>query len=118
MTNAEKYKTAEERARAFSLYCNDQDISRCPDDRRFTCVHRCIECFIRWLDLDAEEAKPLPCPFCGNEVETAETLIGKKGFSCSCGYTSKAEFGWDAAVDAHNRVARAMMKSGKKEVKP
>lgn len=113
MTNAEKYKTAEERARAFESTCfKTRQMKQCED------ALSCTECKFAWLDQETDAEKPLPCPFCGDEVETAETLVGKKGFSCSCGYTSKAEFGWDAAIAAHNRVARAVMEAGKKEVTP
>lgn len=106
MKNFEKFKTAKER---YTAYCSFE--GKCENcEFAAECSGGIDECALRWLDLEADEEKCLPCPFCGGEVERAETLICKKGFSCSCGYTSKAEFGWSNAIAAHNRVARAVMK--------
>ena len=123
MTNAEKYLTADERAKAFSLYCNGQDISRCPDDRRIACVHRCVECALRWLDMEAKEEKPLPCPFCGsNTVVTSYVTVRHVDnhlVECTnCQYRSEEKFDRDCAIAAHNRVARAVMEAEKKEETP
>ena len=95
MTNEQKYKTPEERINAYTEYLKRVgEIYAVPP--------------FRWLTLEAEDEKIEPCPFCGDEVEKVKTLIGKKVLSCSCGYTSKAEFGWDEAIAAHNRVACAV----------
>lgn len=67
MLNQERYKTPKERAEAFSEFC----ISRKCDD----CV--CAEqgkkgrlslCEFKWLTLEAEEEKPINCPFCGRDA--------------------------------------------------
>jgi Lar family restriction alleviation protein len=65
MTNGEKFKTAEERGKAFENHCNSQK-SGC---------NKCIlnkyagdMCRFAWLELEyKEELKP--CPFCGGESE-------------------------------------------------
>lgn len=63
MTNDERYKTPEERAEAFSKFC----ISRKCDD--CACAKQGEKgislCEFKWLALEAEEEKPLACPFCG-----------------------------------------------------
>ena len=66
MTNEEKYKTPEDRLAAFREYCdrhrekfNGCTIGNCP--LRTTSTRACQ---FFWLALEAEEDKPLPCPFC------------------------------------------------------
>lgn len=109
MTNAEKYKTAEERASAFISYCDGREAQeahkRCLDGI-------CIECFLQWLDLEFEEEKPLPCPFCGSML-TPYDLCGFS-FSCACGYRTALKDSRDKAIAAHNRVVRAVMAAEKK----
>ena len=112
MTNGEKFKTAEERAKAFTKWCEEKqktaigkvakhECSDCPLDERTPC------CFFFWLDLEAEEEKPLPCPFCGREV-SVHTDAPEEWVSCECGYSSKM-MNHGCSIAAHNRVARAML---------
>lgn len=109
MTNAEKYKTAEERASAFMSYCDggvaQGTYKRCLDGR-------CVVCVLKWLDLDYKEEKTLPCPFCGSMLIPYD-LCGFS-FSCACGYRTALKDSRDKAIAAHNRVARAVMAAEKK----
>lgn len=51
MTNVEKYKTVEERTKAFREYCNGLKCTECP-----ICEHTATRgCGFAWLDLEAEE---------------------------------------------------------------
>ncbi len=53
MTNAEKYKTAEERKRAFCYFCLTKNKGIC-----FDCPAQTVgSCTFVWLELEAEEAK-------------------------------------------------------------
>lgn len=51
MTNAEKYKTAEERERAFERFCGGRDCSTCPLND-FGGLYAHTSCRFPWLDLD------------------------------------------------------------------
>lgn len=64
MTNEEKYKTPEERNKAFHRFCKSvNDCSVCPLGKVPN-----LRCPFAWLALEAEEEKPLPCPFCGRNA--------------------------------------------------
>ena len=100
MTNEEKYKTQKERTDAFIEFC----------EKRQSC-EKCLaisrqrpgpECAFRWLALEAEEEKPMPCPFCGGVafvIDCTEPYVqcGKCGVHTNC-YSSKSD-----AVAAWNR---------------
>lgn len=58
-----------------------------------------------------EEEKPLPCPFCGRDVEV-HLDAPEEWVSCQCGYSSKMG---NCAIANHNRVARAVIEA-KKEI--
>jgi len=88
MTNEEKYKTPEDRLAAFREYCdrhrekfNGCTIGNCP--LRTTSTRACQ---FFWLALEAEEDKPLPCPFCGGEAEVVEAsrLVMPRGTFVQC----------------------------------
>ena len=71
MTNAQKYKTVDERVDAFAAFCEKQQTC----EKCLTISRRCPgpECAFRWLDLEAdEEEKPKPCPFCGGEAHVSD----------------------------------------------
>ncbi|MCQ2300589.1 MAG: hypothetical protein MJZ81_10755 [Bacteroidales bacterium] len=124
ITNAEAYKTAEERARAFNNYCD-----KCSDSHGDCKPHiQCHYCHFAWLDLEAEE-EPLPCPFCGSRCLVIDgSMIGPDRHGVrpysyvkceSCGYESIAtndyvKSGIKDIIAAHNRVAKAVM-AAKKE---
>lgn len=60
MTNEEKYKTIDERAKAYMEFCGKRSCERCEvnvDEGRIS------ECKFRWLALEAEDEKSEPCPF-------------------------------------------------------
>lgn len=105
MTNAEKYKTTEERFKALNKWCDSgvkQGSSKCLSNG-------CIKCTLKWLELEAEEEEPLPCPFCGGGVDVISTSdINLVSCAKGCGYYSKGCESTESAIAAHNRVARAV----------
>lgn len=105
MKNSEKYKTAEARGKAFRRSCAVTKLTKQCED-----ALSCTECQFAWLDLEAEEENPLPCPYCGEECKVHSGTLGE-WVSCSCGYSSKMIHG--GAVAAHNLVARAVMEAEK-----
>lgn len=112
MRNFEKFKTAEERAKAFEKFCNVHDkcdCSGCPlSEIKPDCGQSRGQ--FAWLDLEAEEEeKPLPCPFCGGEVKFKH-MVGGYSYVCECGYCATFSEFKSEAIAAHNRVARAVMK--------
>lgn len=114
MKNSEKYRTAEERARAFKEWCHGL-CGNCPLER-----HDLNGCGMLWLDLEAEE-EPLPCPFCGGETWVRDYVPANErvyDILChGCEYRSQKFYSRNHVVAAHNRVARAVMEAGKKEDK-
>lgn len=66
MTNEQKYKTAEERVRAFYEWCRKRDCESCELKSFRKSVGDFLICPMHWLTLEAEEEKPEPCPFCGD----------------------------------------------------
>lgn len=104
MTNEEKYKTPEERAKAFDKYCGNHEL--CVDDCLSGRTHACNVCHFKWLALDVEEEKPMPCPFCGGETVKARKLGGVV-VECRCGYHTMVCDTTEMAIAAHNRVCRA-----------
>lgn len=116
MTNAEKYKTAEERVEAFGKFCAATKLKKQCED-----ALSCTECQFAWLDMEAEEEKPLPCPSCGNKsvfIVHDKSSPMPWSVKCSCGYSSERTPDKELTIATHNRVARAVMDAGKKEVTP
>ena len=113
MTNEQKYKTAEERIKAFDDFCKGQGdrCNHCEIAKKRLSISRRSECVVYWLALEADEEKPEPCPFCGNKY-LAITKDGNNRWSVSCTaclYESRHHADRDTAIAAHNRVARAVM---------
>lgn len=110
MTNEEKYKTMEERAKAFSMFCENQD--RCtsyPAHNTIGC------CYFRWLAFEAEEEQPEPCPFCGAKCEVTGAI--NHWVKCiECNYESTLDSDKGKAIAAHNRVCRAVRAYKEREV--
>ena len=106
MTNGEKFRTAVERASAYSEYCSSRHCIECElnNQNRDYCVDVCMAF---WLDLETENEKPLPCPFCGGSM-TERFFAGKTKCigKCKCGYETSSFASVDDAIAAHNRVAR------------
>ena len=99
MLNQDKYKTPEERVRAFLTQREVSSIATVIANE-----------FAHWLALEAEE-EPEPCFFCGNKY-LAITKDGNNLWSVSCTaclYESRHHADRDTAIAAHNRVARAVM---------
>ena len=103
MTNEQKFKTPEERGNAFRRFCDERICNNeCP------CYKRKADCRFLWLALEAEEEKPLACPFCGREAEVSQPMLTKGVFvRCrECGafitaYSTEAD-----AIAAWNRRAK------------
>lgn len=103
MLNQDKYITAEERVKAFVAYCKNK--KECDHDSvRQDCPK--MKCMMEWLSLKAEEEKPEPCLFCGEQMTFTEY-----GIACRCGYR-KVGASREASISAHNRLARALAKAG------
>lgn len=76
MTNEEKYKTPEERDEAFHRFCKSVNYCRiCPFGKV-----PILRCTFAWLALEAEEEKPLACPFCGGEAESEFVPLLENGY--------------------------------------
>lgn len=109
MTNEQKYKTPEERTKAFITFCRGfPDCER--DGRDCPCFSLPGNCAYNWLALEAEEAeeeKPLPCPFCGADGIITEVKGGGfKVFCVECLSMSSAYLTKDEAVATWNRRAK------------
>ena len=65
MLNQDKYKTPEERDNAFNKWCFNRDCKSC--NLKAHNIDGDAGCRFYWLDLEADEEKPEPCPFCGNK---------------------------------------------------
>ena len=112
MTNEEKFKTPEERSKAFSTFCNSDRVC---EDCRLKNMSASILCAYNWLALEAEEEKPMPCPFCGGETHSnlGHLRAGVVHYwvdciSPVCMYRSAHYTDKEAAIAAHNRVCKAV----------
>ena len=124
MTNEQKYKTAEERVKAFEYqHCERySDCAQCQynslcggiDGRTIG-----IRIMAHWLAIEADEEKPEPCPFCGHEVSKKTHMnTGRNWIECNnCHYTSAEKSTIEDAIAAHNRVSRAVRAAKKVEAK-
>ena len=113
MLNQDKYKTAKERVKAFLTQREVSSIATVIANE-----------FAHWLALEAEEEKPEPCPFCGGEthINLGHLRAGVLHYwvdciSPECMYRSAHYTDKDAAIAAHNRVARAVMAAKENEVR-
>lgn len=102
MTYGEKYKTAIERTDGFKQYCKNHECKSCPafDDNGI------VDCQYTWLEVKVDEEKPMNCPYCGVEC----VLHGDTNQirCCVCGYHSKYFGNRKDAIDAHNRLCKAV----------
>ena len=126
MKNFEKYKTAKDRAIAFDTWCKCITSGTCEGcelkDIHIECKNGLV-CPLAWLDLEAEEEKPMPCPFCGDDCHLQGDAM--RYVACNhCGYESRP-FDWKdnpaeaevIAIAAHNRVCKAVAAYKEGEVK-
>lgn len=105
MKNSERFSTAEERYGAFYKYCEKREA-----EKRCDCL--CMRCQFEWLELEAEKEEPLPCPFCGGEVEVQDANNGGHWVLCKnekCLYSSGILMVRDEAISAHNRMSKAVI---------
>ena len=106
MTNAEKFKTAEEREKAFGKWCESNKIFYSYCDATGAVKYGFNH--FAWLDLETEEEKPLPCMICGRAVDIHK--IGdwhtRSQVQCTCGYRGAWCDSMDEAIALHNRMAR------------
>ena len=116
MTNGEKYRSIDDRVTAFRRYCADIGCPNCcikpyAEAKHNMCVDRCI---LKWLALEAEEDKPLTCPFCGSVDIKVMSLVRPDYVvsscyvvsCCNCGAVSRAEATKTDAIAAWNRRAK------------
>lgn len=111
MKNYEKFKTVEERAKAFGEYCKYKVCNQCKDVN----PAKAVKCLLEWLEEEFHEELPLPCPFCGGTRWSKQDQIHNpnKYIVCNrCGYRSPFEFDLDVAIRSHNEICRAVEKSG------
>ena len=81
-TNAEKYKDKDSRFEAFMNFCNKYDnCCECPIDPPENSPRSC--CSFYWLEIEAKEEKPLPCPFCGSEADV-RLSYNSFGYTVQC----------------------------------
>ena len=114
MKNFEKYKTALERSKALHAFCGKNTCDKCALGNLNRNV---IDCQFAWLDLEAEKDEPMDCPYCGgNIIGTSRTSRGVS-LLCSCGYASCKYDTLQEAIEAHNRICRAVAAYNKSEVK-
>ena len=134
MLNKDRYKTLEESIKAFKKFCYNQDrCVSCPaydtkayDTKAYDAKARgtISGCHFRWLALEAEEENPMPCPFCGSQCRLDTVCMNEdqssKYVSCTndrCMYKSPIGKDGSVAIDAHNRVCRAVRAYKESEVK-
>lgn len=106
MTNEEKYKTPQGRTSAFTRFCSERNCRECQ------CRGGGANCRFAWLALEAEEEKPIPCPFCGGDnIDIFETDFGRSedpyqfAVKChSCGALVSAEDKGEAIAAWNRRV--------------
>lgn len=110
MNNYEKFKTAKEREIAFGEWCKRQ-LHDCPRGIK------CLSCMFEWLDLEAEDEGQLPCPFCGGTDVVMQDVGGFELACQGCGFHTPAYMEKEKLISEYQRVARAVMAAGKKEVK-
>lgn len=117
MTNAEKFKTAEERYAAFKEFCfthgcglNKAGRPMCPLDKNPLIDGS--NCKFHWLELEYKEPlpEPKPCPFCGETIILRSTGSHTNGVyvvcaDCGCrtdecSSESSAAERWNRRVDS------------------
>lgn len=96
MTNEEKFKTAEERQKAYAIYCESMrsaNLAILPGK-------------FEWLGLEYDVVLRV-CPFCGGEatvVDIADPEYKYYHIRCSeCACKTEAKLGLDNAISAWNR---------------
>jgi len=108
--NSEVYKTAQEQAEAFNRFCINTTMS-C-DGCVLSEIHdeNINQCRFAFLNLEAEEEKPLPCPFCKHPQVRVYADENKKRVYCpECGFSMPWRGLDEDVYDEYNRVAKKCM---------
>lgn len=111
ITNAMKYKTIEERVKAFGEFCKNEFCNKCnhTDCRLYKQGSAILHCYDGWLAFEAEDEKPEPCVYCKSEMTPLRVGDTFRVYCRTCGYQSSGSYETlDAAIAAHNRVCRAV----------
>lgn len=113
--NQDKFKTADERVKAFNEWCRSRECTECVFEGKYNLR----VCALYWLDLGAEEEKPLSCPICGRDIEirTIGDYRNRSQVQCTCGYRGAWCDSKEDAIAVHNCMARAVMAANEKGVK-
>lgn len=102
MTNEEKYKTAEKREKAFNAFCAQEGntCEKCPLRNDIL-----TSCRYKWLELEAKEEMPLPCPCCGGKsMLYTDREFGASWVKCTiCGLSTPTICSSVEAVARWNR---------------
>ena len=70
MTNAEKFKTADERFKEFKKFCKENNCEGCICKDTIKDYSSPVRCILVWLEMEYNESELSPCPFCGDEATT------------------------------------------------
>lgn len=106
MTNAEKFKTLEERISAFDKFCKQPNCDGCP------VAHACGKsrayASLKWLDLQFTDGiKVEKCPYCGSDCYVESHSEGHEvrctQRHCYVGKTFESKID---AITAHNRLCK------------
>ena len=107
MTNEEKYKTAIVRHAEYKRFCEmfkREGCSSCPAFGSGACA-------FKWLELEAANESPEPCPFCGKETEVIhisyDNCFAVKCYK-GCGYISAHTCSENGAVANHNKLCHKL----------
>jgi Lar family restriction alleviation protein len=98
MTNGEKFKTAEERAKGYALHCN-------------ICFDKFLQPkdILEWLDLEYR-AELKRCPFCGGTPVMADNVEKMRSLSyfvrCACGARTVSALSESVVAEIWNRRAK------------
>lgn len=110
MTNEEKFKTVEERIKAFKKFCKEKYCEGCPCKEKTADYRTPVRCMLAWLELEYIEVKPLSCPFCGCSdigVYAHSSLVQMKYAQCKgCDSQGAVRATVDEAIKAWNRRAK------------
>ena len=123
MTNEQKYKTPDERVKAFMDFYGEQKDGICKlcMFQKNGCigskVSRGFLCYQNWLALPCEEEKLEPCFYCEGKLHLDDNGPMLFYIQCNCGYRSRDFTRRDIAIAAHNRVARAVRAAEKGDAK-
>lgn len=112
MTNEEKFKTPEERAKAFEKFCENLLCIDCPLGE----LHSPNVCRYAWLALEFEDEKPMDCPFCGSKCEVIGA-VNHRVKCTECNYESIMNSDREKVIAAHNRICRAVKAYKESEVR-